>query len=220
MGFINWVIERIRASKFRRRAISRSKLEPDDVTKGYRYHIDLFSDPPLEYLRRHGETCEDSESPPPRDPYGFWFPILKTWSELGITGLREIPEESKVASRIGPVLSSEYVPFMIAMREILDSPISIDAKLEKLRSLPNSSSTFQDFWALHLKFDPEFPDSVFFEKLTEVDGVSRLMAKKLYTAGIRTRSQLEDASDHELLQVRGLGRKTLEKIRDALQAEA
>ena len=91
-----------------------------DVLGGMVFHATLQTRTPLRVLRRHGQVLPLG-SPLPDDFelwMGMWVPKPKSWRELGIDA-DELPE-TDAASDAGPVMPSEYLPFLIAVREAIE----------------------------------------------------------------------------------------------------
>lgn len=188
-----------------------------DVLDGYEFFATLQLRTPLAVLEQHGRR---HPGPPSKLPEiasqadGIWVPRTKSWSELtGVKDMSELPE-SKGASELGPIRPSEYVPFLIAFRRIIESDGDDEQKLERLRELPKHSSKFADFWARHNKA-ADFPEYLFWCELAEVKGVGSKLAKILYQAGYRDLRSVIEADIDDLVRLPGIGIKTATKIKDA-----
>ena len=58
-----------------------------------------------------------------------------------------------------------------------------------------------------------FPDRFFTDLLCELNGVGYTTARLLWDAGYLTKEQVLNAPDEELLQIKGIGKKLVEKIK-------
>ena len=145
------------------------------------------------------------------------MPKTKSFKELGLD-LKEI-EEGTSSSEIGYVKASEYVPFLIEFRKIVESNMHIDDMILKLYKLANTNQIFKSFWDRHCVSDSDFPHSFFYIQLTQIDGVGLKSAKLLYTNGFKNIKDLESIKDEEILKVKGIGKNLLLKIRKYLENE-
>jgi hypothetical protein len=102
-----------------------------DVISGMCFHATHQLRTPLRILQRNGQILPlGTDFPNDFEQWmGIWVPRTKTFRDLGLD-IDEIPP-SKVASDIGPVNSIEYLPFLIAIREIVEdqSLIIADRKI-------------------------------------------------------------------------------------------
>lgn len=109
----------------------------DDIAKGLRFIATLQLRTPLRVLLRDGEIHRDINTAPPkyaREMWeGIWVTKTKTFHEMGI----DLPEwpESESASDIGYVLRREYLPFLKAVREIVELDEPIEKRIEKLHDI-------------------------------------------------------------------------------------
>lgn len=77
---------------------------------------------------------------------GIWVPITKTYRELGIDIDDAPPGEQ--ASDIGPIVAADYLPFLVAIRKIVESYDPIERRVKKLRQMPVAAE-WQDFVRKH-----------------------------------------------------------------------
>lgn len=61
----------------------------------------------------------------------------------------------------------------------------------------------------------DFPESFFYRRLTELEGIGPTTAKRLFESGIRSIEDVHAATDAELLAVQGVGKALVAKIRSA-----
>jgi hypothetical protein len=148
---------------------------------------------------------------------GIWVPKTKTFKELGID-LAEPP--GKHSSDIGPIRPAEYLPFLIAVRRIIEAHDPIEHRIEKLREMLTMSE-----WKKYVRrygpshickrrgvdwvieyFFPRFIKSI--QKLTPrmVDELSRLR--------LDTPNRIAAVSDEILSSVKGIGPAKLIAIRE------
>lgn len=57
----------------------------------------------------------------------------------------------------------------------------------------------------------------FFNELVGIDGVSEELAETLYEAGYKTVQQVAEADPGDLLRIKGIGKKNVEKIQDSAE---
>lgn len=181
----------------------------DDVIIGYKFSATLQISTPLNVLKHHGEIHHGSPSQAPvygsqRD--GIWLPEINHEYNL----LADLDDES--ASDIGLVKDSEYLPFLLQFREIYESELKVSEKLDAIERLLSESNQ-RSIKSKIRKSIPDFPHSLFYSDLTEIEGVSKKIASILYKSGYTTIDAIKNASDSELLSIKGIGKQTLIKIR-------
>jgi len=72
-----------------------------------------------------------------------------------------------------------------------------------------------DVLVADLPTDEEVEDS--FNELETIDGVSTELAEMLYEAGYKTVQQVAEADPEDLIRIKGIGRKNVEKIQDSAE---
>jgi hypothetical protein len=111
----------------------------DEHWNGFEFCATLQLRTPLRVLLRHNEIYIKNDGHQPqiaREPWeGVWMPKLK-WNELGIAGTNKFPEFTH-ASDVGQILAKDYLPFLIAVRKILELPDSIENRIKLLREKPS-----------------------------------------------------------------------------------
>lgn len=138
------VPERAQSNSSERQTIGDLQTQPlsawgdGSLISGLEFHATMQLRTPLRVLMRHGELHTDPSTPPPiivDSPWeGVWSAKLKTWGELGID-LEEM-SESTAASDIGQVLPSQFVPFLIAVKQNLEGDsLTMDEKISRLIEL-------------------------------------------------------------------------------------
>jgi hypothetical protein len=184
------------------------------LISGLKFHATMQLRTPLRVLLRHGELHTDQSAPPPtiiQSPWeGIWVPKSRTFRELGID-LEEM-SESTSASDIGPVLPSQFVPFLVAVRRNQeDGSLTINEKISRvseLRKVPE----FSGFVAAYGGSD-ELINRLFPRVITSIDGLSVTVKNALIDAGFTSVERIEQVSDDELLALNGMGAVRLAKLR-------
>jgi tetratricopeptide (TPR) repeat protein len=192
-----------------------SYMDMDDIVSGFEFCATLQLRTPLRVLLRHGEHYLKNDGGQPqiaREPWeGIWVPKLKTWEDLGITGIDEFPD-STMASDIGAVRAEDYLPFLIAVREIVELEDSIENRIKMLREKP-----MEEYWQTYLmkcgginrligRFFPRFIDTI--------PNISDVAIAEFARLGLDTPNRIAAATDETLLGIKGIGQVKLKTIRD------
>lgn len=173
----------------------------DDIIKGLKFNATMQLRTPLRVLLRHGEIHTDRVKVPPKIALerweGIWFPKTKTFKELGID-VPELPPHSTHASDVGPIRPDDYLPFLIAVRRIIEAHDTIKHRIEKLREMPIVAD-----WR------------VFASKHGGIDGIIERFFPKFMNlaADLNTPNRIAAASDETLLGIKGIGPAKLKAIR-------
>jgi len=193
-----------------------------DVTSGLEFRATLQIRTPLSVLEHHGETFRGPPSKAPvycSEADGGWDLKLKSWAELARNEsvkrrLEAIGEpEHECASDVGLVKPSEYLPFLKDFRRIVENPSAVSSLLNELDSLARSNPTYQHFWQKLNETYRDFPKSFFYTKFTEAPGIGAKAAKAIFESGIHSVAELCAASEADLIDIPGIGKKTLERLR-------
>lgn len=108
-----------------------------DIVKGLKFSATMQLRTPLRVLLRHGEIHTDMNTAPPEIAQemweGIWTLKTKTYRELGID-IDDIPPGAH-ASSIGPILTGDYLPFLIAIWKIVELKKSIESRIDKLSEM-------------------------------------------------------------------------------------
>lgn len=193
-------------------------LGAESLIAGSEFHATHQLRTPLRILLRHGEVHRDMHSSPPVIStemwQGIWTMHVKTWAELGAAA--DIPEfEGTVSSDAGPVRSKEYLPFLIAVRSIVERPGTATARSDQLKDELQRPCWF-DFcnklggW--HAVVDSFFPPFI--------NSLPREAAAFLRAKGLKTPAAVAQASDADLLAIKGIGPAKLLLIRSACSEAA
>lgn len=113
----------------------------EDVLEGIQFAPPLQIATSLEALIHFGEVFDGPfSSAPSYGGHSFWVPKVKDEFSLFSN------HEPSVASEIGPVKPSTYLPFLIAFREIIESDLSdVDKKIQ-IEGLRDESESFRAIW--------------------------------------------------------------------------
>lgn len=184
---------------------------------GRRFHAKLYLWTPLLVLQSHGRLmATDAGATPDETPseYGTWVqePIAPTGWEAA-----ELEQDSDV----GPVKPSVILPFLKVFRGIAESdlgPREQARKFNRMHLLNPAWKSFVETLRRPSEFHPEgAPDlaSVWFCPHLEANlkGVGSKLAAALYQAGFLTPTHVREAKDAELLEVPGINKATLKRIR-------
>jgi len=185
----------------------------DDIIKGLEFIATLQLRTPLRVLLRHGEIHTDIKTEPPKTIKemweGAWVQKTKTFRELGCDVDEVAPGTH--ASDVGQVLPADYLPFLIAIRRVVETDEPIENRINKLREMP-----IWDEWKTYVekhggietisgRFFPEFIDTI--PKISAaIDELSEL--------GLETPNRIAAAPDETLLSIKGIGQSKLKTIRD------
>lgn len=202
-----------------------------DLISGWRYSATLQLRTPLKYLEMHGTFSPGPEKPALVGPaensledgtefnaYGIWIQEID-YEAMGF----DPPRPGKRAAQggmvdIGGTEEKELLSFLKSFRYIVETGKTLDQILFELEELSTSSPGNRRMWARYSGEDSLWPDSYFIEQLDLQlpKGVGKSKAEELYLAGFRTIEEIQDAPDEQLLQVPGIGKGVLRKLRDAL----
>lgn len=173
---------------------------------------------PLRILQRNGEAHLDMHTPPPAIAeelwQGIWLPRTRTWRDLGVNMDEFSP--TTVASDAGPVISDEYLPFLVAVRKIVEQQTSIEARREGLRT-----ELRRECWSHFcsaLDGEETVLDQLFTPFVSTLPGLSQVTISTLKRLGLTTPAAISAAGDAELLAIEGVGPVRLRNIRVACAA--
>jgi len=93
----------------------------------------------------------------------------------------------------------------IRRRDIEDSPWSVENPYRNKGLCPSCNP---------VSFDEQSPSSDDTVDFSSLRGIGESTAQNLIDAGIETRQDVRDASDNELLSVSGVGKTSLESLRN------
>jgi len=185
----------------------------DDIIKGLEFIATMQLRTPLRVLLRHGEIHTDINTEPPKIIKelweGIWVTKTKTYRELGI----DMPEiaPGTHASDVGQVLPDDYLPFLIAIRKIVELDEPIETRIAKLREMLPACK-WQTF--LHKHGGPEKIIQHFFPRyISPMPKLPAGTVRELSKLGFDTPARIAKASDEVLLSMKGIGPAKLRAIR-------
>ena len=208
-------------------------LWADSVTTGWEYTCNLSLTTPKICIEKDGLITNDTSVKPkligesnklgkdgdPSGDFGFWvrrhgyeeeFEELANISENMIyarpSDIGRIPPKSK--------LEEDFKSFLIDFRSIVESNISVEKKLLMINDqLSTKSEAYKDIYKkLVLKI--RFPDSFFCNILCELNGVGTKTASILWESGYLTKEQVLNAPYSELIEIKGIGKNLISKIKN------
>lgn len=194
--------------------VAASALGGDDLIDGMQFVATMQLRTPLRVLRRHGEVHRGSAALPAiaqEQWEGIWVPRVKTWRELGIDTQAHAPLE--VASEFGPVAVERYLPFLLAVRSIVEADGSVAERRDRLQDELRNPQ-----WATFCKklggnaavverFFPPFIQSIV--------GLSTQAQDGLRSATLCSPAAIDAATDAQLREIRGIGPAKLVSVRAA-----
>ena len=208
-------------------------LWADSVTTGWEYTCNLSLTTPKICIENDGFITNDTSVKPkligepnklgkdgdPSGVFGFW--VRRHGHEEEFEELAKISQNMIYArpSDIGRIppkskLEKDFKSFLIDFRRIFESNISIEEKLFIINNqLSTKSKAFKDIYK-KLVIEKRFPDAFFINILCELNGVGTKAALILWESGYLTKEQVLNAPINELLQIKGLGKNLISKIKD------
>lgn len=179
----------------------------DDIIVGLRFSATMQLRTPLRVLLRHGEIHADRNTAPPQI-------VLEGWEGIWVakTNISDKLPPYWIASEIGPIFPNEYLPFLVAVRKIVETHEPIERRNERLREMLTACE-WQGFIDKHggvhrviRNFFPRFVDAIPKITAATIDELSRL--------GLDTPNRIAATSDETLLGIKGIGAAKLAAIRD------
>ena len=207
-------------------------LWADAITTGWEYTCHLSLKTPKICLENDGLITNDTSVKPelfgepnrlgpdgdPSGAFGFW--VRRHGHEEEFEELAKISENMIYArsSEIGKIpakskLEKDFKNFLIDFRSIAESYLDIDEKLYKINNeLSIKTEAYSEIYK-NLVITQKFPDSFFSNLLCELHGVSAKTASLFWEAGYLTKKQVLDAPNDELLEIKGIGKDLIAKIK-------
>ncbi len=120
-----------------------SKSNNNDIISGYKFCANLDLKTPLEYLEMHSQfkKCSNDQLPKIPDKFGYWAMQLKSWKELGISGIKDIPSHSES--------DGVYLEFLKKFRSIAESDISLEEKYTAIEVLKKEKRSYITYLNKH-----------------------------------------------------------------------
>lgn len=193
-----------------------------DILDGLQFNATLQLRSPLRVLLRHGEIHTDIDTAPPqiiKEMWeGIWIAKSKTYRELGID--IDEPPQGTHASDAGQVIPDDYLPFLIAIRKIVELNDSIENRIAKLREMPildewkkfmsqRGPSHISRNTGIDWVIDYFFPRFV-----VTIPKIPASIEDSLLRLGFDTPNFIAAAPDETLLSIKGIGQTKLKTIRD------
>ena len=186
-----------------------------DIISGLKFCATMQLRTPLRVLLRHGELFSDLPNEPPQIARamweGKWTAHGPSFRELGIE-LDDPP--SLMTSSIGliPGDGGDYLKFLIAAREIVESANSIG---DRVAALVDEVIRPQWLKFQHVRFHSAYDiaDYFFPAFLFEIPRLAPKAAQELRKLGLDTAEAPDAATDAQLLSVPGIGPRALLEIR-------
>ncbi|MFA0066229.1 helix-hairpin-helix domain-containing protein [Vibrio breoganii] len=195
-----------------------------DLIEGMQFHATCQLRTPLAVLERHGEVYLGEGEPPkygsPQD--GVWVAKLDSAYDF-------LAESRTCSSDAGEVKAEEYIAYAIGLLRIFESDKTISEKMAEAVSYAENSeekkqieqgiltcyreSSIVDVMARYITESERFEyylDKP--EKLTLVNGVNDKIASSLKESGIQTIKELSHLTEDDLINIKGIGRVSAQKI--------
>lgn len=191
----------------------------EDVIAGFEFFATHQLRTPLRILLRNGEVHRDMHTTPPviatEQWQGIWLIRTKRWRELG--SVVDMPEfqPSTVASDAGQVRSEEYLPFLIAVRSIVEREGTATSRSSQLRDeleRPCWAHACKKLGGWRAIVDHFFPPFI--------DSLPREAASFLRGKGVKTPAAVARVTDGDILAIKGIGPAKLLQIRTACSEAA
>ena len=223
----------------RKESISKDLLEnsndlwADSVTTGWEYTCNLSLTTPKICIENDGFITKDTSVKPkligepnnlgkdgdPSGNFGYWIRRHgheEEFEELANISQNMIYARPSDIGRIPPKSKLEYdfKSFLIDFRSIVECNISTEKKLFMINDeLSIKSEVYKDIYQ-KLVLERRFPDSFFRNMLCELNGVSTKTASILWESGYLTKEQVLNAPYRELIEIKGLGKNLISKIKN------
>jgi len=186
-----------------------------DIVKGLEFIATLHLRTPLRTLTRHGEAHTDINKEPPaiasEDWEGCWVPKIKSLEEILGHKFNE-PPAGLHSSEIGPISPSEYIPFLIAIRKIVELEEPMQNRIDKLRVMLITCE-WQNYVEKHGGIEM-IVQKLFPRTIRTMPKLNDEVKRELANIGIESLQQLSLASDKQLLSIKGIGPVKLKAIRE------
>lgn len=201
-----------------------------DVIAGVQFHATCQLRTPLDVFKKHGEIFTSGGIPPtygaPKD--GIWLPKLKDNS------FDFLDNGATTASDAGPVDANEYVNYAIGLLSIFELDITINEKMAQAlvyagndesknriqRGLLNfyGEKNIADVMSNYIS-NAEKTEYYYDKpgKLTLVNGVNKKIAESLEKSGVDTIKILSSMNENDLINIKGIGKITAQKIMESVK---
>lgn len=191
-----------------------------DIIDGMKFCATMQLRTPLRVLSRHGETHTDINSEPPKIANELWEGIWVL--EVKPYPGQPLAQFGQMASSIGQISQDggDYLPFLIAVREIVESDDSIESRIKRLSEMPmvgNWQMIVNRHGPSHISKSRgiDWIIEYFFPRFTyAIPKINSTTAEELSTLGLDTPNSIASAPDETLLGIKGIGQSKLKAIRD------
>jgi hypothetical protein len=205
------IIDTVQASNDYQLRLAR---EHGDVVVAMQFCATIQMRTPMRVLSRHRELHTDLNRPLPAIAQelweGIWLPKTRSFKEMGLN----LPEFSTtMASDIGqiPADGGDYLPFLLAVRAVVETDESPDQRAENLQALlaqPEYEAFVTANRGTKAIIDRFFP--LFVSTLPKLTPAAR---EGITNKNMLTAESISRALDIELLAIDGIGPSKLEAIR-------
>jgi hypothetical protein len=123
-----------------------------------------------------------------------------------------------MASDVGPIPrdGGNYLPFLISVREVVESDTTIEDRRERLRQTLDATQWPE--YVIILGGPKKIIAQFFPSFLISIGGLTNNAIEQLEHANLRTAADLAEATNEKLLNIKGVGLAKLEKIRNACES--
>ena len=193
----------------------------------WQYAATLSINTPKYILEKHDDVIRSKSKPKllgkpngyfegkPYNNLGIWCEITDFALEGGFDSVPDsigVPTEIRRLKQKSKALK-DWISYLIDFRTIVESNMTIEEKLYQINDvMSQSSKAYKDIYK-KLVTEKQFPDRFFTDLLCELNGVGYTTARLLWDAGYLSKEQVLNAPDEELLQIKGIGKKLVEKIK-------
>ena len=198
--------------------------------KVWQYSATLSINTPKFILERHDDVVRSTFEPKLLgEPTGYnKSEGNKPYNNLGIWcettdyalkgGFDSVPDLIGVPTEIGRLKQKskalkDWINYLVDFRTIVESDLTIEEKLYQVNDvMSQSSKAYKDIYK-KLVVEVKFPDEFFKKQLCSLNGVSSKTAGLLWDAGYLSPEAVKNAPDEELVKIKGIGKKLVEKIK-------
>lgn len=176
------------------------------VIKGYRFCATVQLRTPFRVLSRHLEECRKLKELNTSGYFAMFendaLPKIakEQWEGIWMPFVFDGPPLGGMASDVGviPATGGDYLPFLLAIRKIVESPDSIDSRIAKLHEMP-----IKPAWRAYL------------EHHGGMDSIANRFFPFFMAIGGKPMSpnQIAAMTDQDLLAIKGIGPAKLKTIR-------
>jgi hypothetical protein len=186
----------------------------DTVVAGYEFLANLIIATPLNALEAHGTivpTLDDIDQT--LSQFGTWLPKAKNFREMGIELDEYTLGDGTVWTDAGMHKPDEYLPFLKAFRQIVESNEPAENQADSIRSLKLIGDWTDFYSSLTDSYVGDLARRWFVGRLVALPGVGKKTANLLFDAGYFTTEQVLSTPDDVLLGFRGISKGVLAKMR-------